>query len=284
MSETNVQDQSGPPPAVTTQAPPASAETQTTETSGADPAAKTDATENDASAGEAAPKPKKPGGGFQRRIDELTRDKHELQRNLDAALEAMRARSGPQRSAQADNGDDQGPPTQDKFASYDDYMAALTDYRVERKLAARQQVEAREAEERSRREAGTALQTRLREAAAKAAEVYPDFEEVIADADVMVTPAMARSLSLSDKAEHVMYWLAKNEAEARRISELQSAEAQARALALIEAKLTTKPRSAVSAAPEPPQTVAGRKTGNPDPSKMNQEEYRKWREAGGGSS
>lgn len=222
---------------------------------------------------------RKRDGGFQRRISELTRDKHELQRTIEALLARERAATAPQTTPQ--NAPD-AAPRQEDFASYDAWQQAVIDHRVKATLEARERQTREEAQRKAAERTEAQRRASLQKAAEEAADRFPDFEDTVATADIPVTPAMVEAIDGSDRKPELLYWLAKNPAEAKRIAELGPV-AQAREIARVElTKLAAQPQKAVSDAPEPPKTIAKARASNtPDPEKMTMAEYVAWRNKNG---
>ena len=232
-------------------------------------------TSGDDAAATDQPERKQRDGGFQRRINELTRAAHEKQRIIDHLLEQQRASTGRPAAADAPTS---AEPKQEDFASYDQWQTALIDHRLNAKLEQRER-ERKAAEERSKAERTAAeRQASLRKAAEEAASKYPDFEDALEANDVPITQAMADAIDESDRKVDLLWWLAKNPDEAKRIAGL-SPVSQARHLARIEYEklAAAQPQKTVSDAPEPPRTVKGKGQPAPNPEKMTMEEYVRWR-------
>jgi len=270
-------------PAVATENNAAPAETPV------EKATETEATgDDDAPATETEkPKPKRADGGFQRRISELTREFRDAQRReaeanrrADELLAELRSRTGA--VAKPNTVSDDQAPKQEDFASYEAYIDARAEYRARQVVKTEREQSERAAAEARTRQADAQGRETLQRAGLQAAEKFPDFEEVVAAADIPVTPAMIEVLSESDIKPELMYWLAKNPDEARSIA-AKSATSQARIMGQIEERLrSAPPRKAVTDAPEPPRTVKGKGMTTPDPDKMDMATYRKWRESQAG--
>jgi hypothetical protein len=217
---------------------------------------------------------RKPKGGFQRRIDKLTREKHELESRL-TALEGRLAEKPAERPAErAESKGDAGqnarpvkpdPAKFDSYAAYEDahdkYVEDLADWKTDQKLAqAREESRRQAAEAQARQRAAQTLeQWESRVAAAR--QAHPDFDEVLEDVEIPITPALQQALVESEHGAELAYQLAKNPAEAQRIMKL-SPLAQARELGKLEAKLTPEPQKkpAATNAPPPLKPVAGGKS------------------------
>lgn len=114
--------------------------------------------------------------------------------------------------------------------SYDDYIDARADFRIEQR---EQKAHAERAEHEARTSHETAWKPyRDRRAAFKAD--HPDFETVIArGADVQVSPAMAEAIQTSDHGPALQYYLAQHMDEAREIAGLSMVAAVRKLDALI---------------------------------------------------
>lgn len=200
---------------------------------------------------DAADKPKRKHWAHER-IDELTRQRREAERQA----EYWKAKA-----SQAPNLDD---------LEYDEQIAARVTARNRHEMAesaedavrtvARQVYEARVAEVRDR---------------------YADFDAVVSNPSLPITDDMAAVIFDSDRGPEVAYHLGKNPAEAARIARL-SPVAQAKELGRLEERLSA-PRALPKQPPAPITPVGGTASaGSADPSKMSMSEFIKWREKEGG--
>lgn len=235
---------------------------------------------------EGDPPPKKKGG-FQKKIDKLTRRAQEAELELAHTRRMLEERNGgkpaePKKDTPA--ADPTKKPLPDDFDTHAEYIEAVTDWKVEQKLAESRKKEAAERELAARGEKVKSWQQRLE----KAREVHEDFDEALA-VDVPVSPAMMEGMVESELGAEIAYWLGKNPAEARRIAQL-SPTATARELGKIEARLETpkeeaapavQAKTATSVKPKPVAPVGGRATPTAakDPDKMSFQEFKKWRES-----
>lgn len=226
--------------------------------SGADEAAQAD------DAGEAA----KRVPWFQKRIDEVTAKKYEAEREA-AYWRGIAEASGRQQPPQAPP---EGPPREDQFETWDEYDQARIEYAVEQKLRAR--------DEQTQRT--TVLRT-YEERAAKARESKPDYESVVNNPSLSITPIMAEVIRVSEAGPEVAYHLGTNPGEAARIAALPD-YLQAAELGRLEARLTPmvqQPAQQRAAPPPPPKTLSGVSAGiNKSPSDMSMAEYVAARKAG----
>lgn len=189
------------------------------------------------------PKPRRKRGA-ERRIAQLTRRTHELE----AQLQALQQPQEPKQEAAKE-------PRREDFDSYEDFLEARQDYKVEQRLA-------REAETRQQREAET-IQQRQAQAFAErrdnlidnGADAYPDFEEVALDEMLPITQTMADALIQSESGHDLWYHLGKNPQKAERIANLNPVQ-QVYELGRLEASLKVSKKP--SNAPPPPKPVGTR--------------------------
>ncbi len=217
-------------------------------------------------------------GGFQRRIDKLSAEKRELEAKL-AALSAGKPAEKPAETAKADAGD--GKPQLEKFDSYEDYVEALTEWKLERRDAAKAEQAKESASKAEQAELAKSWNARQDATRAK----YSDYDEVVGQ-EIPITGVMQQALLESDHGAELAYWLGSNPKEAERIAQLGPVAA-IKALAKIEDSLSAeqpaKPKPRASSAPEPISPVGARgSVATKDPDKMSFQEYKAWREAGGG--
>lgn len=155
----------------------------------------------------------RPRRNVQKRINELTAQRRDLERK-NAELERRLAEQEQGRSAkppdaeaktsQGSETESETPggserPNEDDFDSYDDYIDAFTDWKVEQaKISLRKEIEQerRDAEEAERREAA---QRSWNEKLVAARERYDDWDEVFSEAgDVTISPEVAEAIQSSD--------------------------------------------------------------------------------------
>lgn len=214
----------------------------------------------------AAPdEPKKPSKGVQKRLDELTRLRHDAERDRDHWREmAMRQGAQPPTAQEAVAPTD-AKPQESQFEDYDAWQRALTKWEVREELRAEQQ----QASVQQRRDA------LFERASAK----YEDFGSVINNPNLPITPLMGEVILDSAAGEDLAYHLATNPAEASRIAALSPAR-QAAEMGKLEARLTAPPPSPRNPPPAPPKTVNGITAGTiKDPNKMTMAEYAEWRKS-----
>lgn len=172
-------------------------------------------------------------------------------------------------------------PKREAFESYEDYLEARAEWRADQKVkAAVAEIRQQQQQAAQRSTTEQRLQT-FQAQISKVREEVADFDEVMeASGDVPLSQAMRDAILESDVGALLTYHLAKNPAEAKRISTL-SPVSQVRALGAIEASLTRKPEPQVSKAPSPIAPISGGKGGQVNPDKMSMEDYIAFRQKRG---
>lgn len=226
-----------------------------TEATGENREASADETGADDSEGE---RPKK--SKIQKDFDRLTRQRGTLERENRALaerlarLEGQMDAKGSQREAPQQTAD--GKPRLEDFGSYDAFNEALTDWKVDQKLKAREQAHTQEQRQRQAQTQDQQRKERFMESSDAAREKYDDFDEVAFGDEVKVTKAMAVIIAESDNPGEMAYFLGKNPSEASRIAKL-SPEKAALELGKLEAKMAAPPAKTQTGAPPPAKTIKG---------------------------
>lgn len=204
------------------------------------------------------PQPKKPGGGFQKRISELTREKHEAIRRAERAEQLAQqalslAKPKPAEAAVDDE------PRQEQFTKYEDYVRALARYdaaQAAKSVLGDHQKQATVADEEKARVERAKTFDREARAQGKAIQGFEEALDLVRSDDFPMTPAIAEYLLDADHKAAMVKYLADNEDEAFRISRLGPVAA-VKELAKVEARFSAKPKPKTSSAPPPPATVSG---------------------------
>ena len=240
MSE-NTQDQAIPAPEA-----PADAETSEDAAASTPVAPGDDAqTREPAEAGD-TPAPKKTGG-FQKRISQLT----QRLREAEEELVRSRAEAQPQPAVEAK------APNRDDFEDYESYLIALTDHRVEQKVAEREATRAqKENQVRAEREY-KALEREWNKREEAVVAKYEDYQDVAYADDHMVSPAMAGVIKASEIGPEIAYYLGKHPSESDEIADLSPAQA-ALAIGRIEERLRQQQSTKPKRSNAPPPAEAGR--------------------------
>jgi len=199
-------------------------------------------TSEDANTEPKAETPRKPRRSVERRIDQLTAQLRQKERELEEA----RSKSTQTPAAE---------PKREDFDDYESYVKAVARHEAKEAAAERlaeadskaKEREARAQEENQQRSFAEARESVLE----KGAEAYADFEVVTTNEDLSITPVMADALLISEKGHELWYHLGKNPELADRIADMHPMQ-QLMELGRIEATLSgRKP----SAAPRPTTTL-----------------------------
>ena len=197
------------------------------------------------------------------RVQQLIRDKR--------TAEALAANSAAQAAALRGRSQSAGRP-QD-YRAPEDYTRAVAEQAVREvgaEILARQASEAQEI-------AARAAQDAWAESTADLREKVPDFDAVVHNPNLTVTPVMAEAIRESGRGAEIAYFLGKNPAEAARIASLSSVS-QATAIARLETRVGGTAQASVSRAPHPVSTLSGSSGGaGKRLEDMNFEEYRRAR-------
>jgi hypothetical protein len=228
-------------------------------------------------------KPKRKRGGFQKKIARLEDEKEYWRSKALGGSDKKPSDDGKgDDKSKADAKKDARPDPKD-FDDYDDYNEALTDWKVDQKLAKRdedRQTEAKKSEFKKSQESKIERYTKGIDAAK---EIYDDFDEVIEEYDGPLTIGMQQALVDSDIGPQVAYYLAKHPKEAEKIGAMRSIIEINKAIGKIEAKLEAqndqddkaaddeKPK--VSKSPPPINPVKGSSKNKKDPDDLSYEEY-----------
>jgi hypothetical protein len=176
-----------------------------------------------------------------------------------------------------------GPPKREDFASFEEYLEARSDYQVAQTIKALSAKAEQTRAQQQQVERLAAWEAKVQ----AAAERYEDFADVALSPNLAISDAMAEAIRESEIGPEIAYFLGKNPAEARRISQLPTAAAQVLAIAKVGEQVkskTAEPVKRPSKAPapiEPVGTGKGSTASNSDPSQMTQAEYEAWRKKQG---
>jgi len=156
---------------------------------------------------------------------------------------------------------DTGRPTRSQFNDDDDYVEAMTDWKMgQRDQAARQSQQAQVAR---------TVETKTESIYAEAQKI-PGFDRQEFD-ELPLTPAIAAALVDSDVPAQLMHYMAANPGEVAEIAKLSPAR-QAAAIGKLEDKVSKAP--AMSKAPPPLKAVGTRGSpGNGDMAKASMDDY-----------
>ena len=216
-------------------------------------------------------------GGFQKRIDRLTKSLREEQ----SKREELEKRLAEKPAAAASKEETPKPDERPKLADFNGDADKWFDARVEwdKKQAAKQ------AEEEERREVFDTYEVRK----AEAAERHEDWEEIKAELEAGNYPISfpaTNAIIESEIGPEIAYYLAKNPEELERINDITSALSVAREIGKIEAKLSAQtsesPKKVIRTnAPKPITPVGGstKRTVSIDDPNVSTEDYYEARKA-----
>lgn len=164
-------------------------------------------------------KEEKRKGGFQKRIDKLSQRISERDALIDRLLQAQQPPpKAPEAPAKAP--EPAGKPHMKDFEDQSDYLEALSDWKVDNRLRADKQAQEDEQSRKTAEEAQAEFGKRI----TTAHEAHPDLAELLEE-DLPYSPAMAQAITASDAAGELIYHLAKNPEECRRIARLAPLQA-----------------------------------------------------------
>lgn len=205
-----------------------------------------------------------------------SKQRREKRKAYIASLEAERdeAQAKYQRIKSASESDD--APKETDFEDYEDFRIARLLHEQAKKQATRQVSEAeREAQEREARWQRE-RQSAFVDATEAARVKYKDFDQVAMNPRLPINQSMAEAIQEMDAGPDVLYHLGSNPEVALRIAKMRPMQ-QAIELGRLEASLAApKPRTETRA-PEPITPLRARASGQRDPAKMSNAEYRAWR-------
>jgi hypothetical protein len=214
--------------------------------------------------------------GVQGRMDELTRARREAEREA-AYWRTVAEGKG------SGNTEAAPKPEATAFATYDEFVEALSDWKAGQKVAAA-------LAQRAEGAATTARAETFEERVHQARSRMQDFDTVVGQSPVEVAEHIRESILDSDRGPELAYHLAKHPQEAKRLSAMPPLQA-ARELGRLEASFD-KPAADVDAPPPvarpvtnaPPPTrpaASGRTAPTTDPRRMSVEEIKAQLKAGG---
>lgn len=226
-----------------------------------------------------ASKPRRKGG-FRRTIDKLNRQNQELADKL-AALEARLGTPKRDEPVQKPPEPSKEPTPDDFPDDYDAYVKANAIWVVREEMKAAQEKAAREKAEREVAEADRKVKATWQERQTAARKQYADYDDVVSTAESPMSMTMQNMLLESEDGPDLLYYLARNPAEAERIFELAPIT-QVRELERISARIKpsnsapeTKTRS-VSSAPKPVRPLQGGSTPEGEPADKQTEFFDEW--------
>lgn len=220
--------------------------------------------DNDGADSAAIAKP--PKGGFQKRIDELTkqreefrREKEEYARRLDEALKLAQDRQPKERTTDQAHATDDTRPKREQFEDPDSYAEAIAEWSTKQAIKSYEAERAAKVEQEKQTGELQQVLTKWHEGRAKAIEKYPDFESVAEASDLPIPQHVGMAILNVPNGHDVMYHLGQHLEEAKRIAALGIPQAVLEIGRLSErlngSSVTT------SRAPAPPKPITGNRNG-----------------------
>jgi hypothetical protein len=197
-------------------------------------------------------------GSRQRKIDRLIRENSELQQRLRALEQTAPAAAPATPSVPPPAAGGTPRPDLTDYKTLEDYTEALTEWKLDQREERRRADEAQRAAEairKSEQDGWTA-----KEAAAQKA--HPDYQDLIESTPIPQGPGVLAARQALLEEEHgaeVLYWLAKNPAELKRIAALSPAGAIlaiGKLSAAYGSPAPENPKPKVSSAPRPPSPIS----------------------------
>jgi hypothetical protein len=218
--------------------------------------------------------------GVQTRIDELTRERYEAQRQAEYWRQQAEAKAqAPQQPAKPAPKIEDFPDVNQFLEARDAWIMEQAEARVIGRLTEAQQRQQIEAQ---RHQQNIAVQQTVERFTAQEEDArgrYADYDAAVSSPLMQqvkqVRPDVIQAVIDSPHGPDVAYFLAKNPARVQQIASL-SAVAAAREIGRIE-QMFMGQKQATTQAPPPPRTVGGEAKVDLDPSNMTMKEYRAWR-------
>lgn len=209
--------------------------------------------------------PKKSGGGFQKRIAELTRRASDAERDRERLL-GLLERNAPQPAAgvkQPEAADDQ-PPQASQFKTYEEYLDARADWRADQRVKTALKEQGQQTQQRQTEEQFTTRVAEFNSTIVKDGKEIEGFAAAhtalttpVEEGGPEVHPLMADFLmSEAENKALMVKFLGENPDEATKLSRLHP-RSMINRLAKLDAQLGAKPPAKVSNAPAPPPVLNG---------------------------
>lgn len=220
--------------------------------------------------------------GLVKRIGKLTKQREDARREVDYwKAEALKQKPQESKPIEAPvKADSTGKPTAESFGTHEEYVEALADWKVDQKLSARDATQKQNElkNEQTKREQGYFKEV------AEFIKIKPDYEDVVGAQKLSSLTIYESVLDAGKDGPELLYELAKDPEEYERIRTLP-AIAAAREIGKIQARLakesseTKTIETKTTKAPKPPSPVgSGKAYSTKDPSDMDFDEFKAWRQ------
>lgn len=228
---------------------------------------------------------------FQRRIDEVTKQRREAERRAQKLEEMLgevigQIKAGtppvepPTEPPLSEFVPTRPRPTREQFEFDEDrYIDAVADWKYEQREAKANHERRQAQQQQTQVQIQKAVEERRVKTLQEGAQKYPDFDEVVRSLPAAImNPEMALCVLQTKTPADIAYHLGKNPDEAERISRLAPIE-KAIALGELQAAILANQKKTTSA-PPPPNPIGGREPSSKSESQMSMDEWLKARRAG----
>lgn len=209
----------------------------------------------------------------QKRFNQLTARIYERDAIIEDLQNKLSSFSGSQNSNQTNL---QDPPKKENYATDEEWIEAVADYKAEQKVKAYEAKTLKDSEKKSEKEKQQDLQKKFTSNIKKTAEKYKDYHDVTSDITIPVNSDLGRVILESDQSGELMYYIGKNPDIEEKLSELSGMKL-AIEIGKIEERLSKPLKKKGSKAPDPITTETKRgsasPSGQPDFDKMNADDY-----------
>ena len=225
---------------------------------------------------EAEEEPKKSKGGFQKRIDELTRRYYEenqrrqqIEQQLSQYQQQLNQTTREQSKPQVQQyGDPDIGLTSDQLQAYEQDLAHWYEQGVTEQKRQQEEAERQQREQQRKVEQHAKVQEKI----ASAREKYPDFEEVVMNPNIpplsQINEAAYEAMTESENMADVAYYLGRNPHEVLKFQGMSPVQA-AMEVAKLERRVAKPAKTSVTKAPTPPPDVGGKSGASSDISNID---------------
>lgn len=214
----------------------------------------------------------------QKRIGKLTKKMRTAERERDFERERIAALEKQLEEAKIPAND---KPDKTDFEDEDDFIEALTEWKVDEKLKTSQKKAPVKTKEEVEQQV---MYEELADVTKNGEAKYDDFRELTTSRDLNISLPVVKLALDTDTPEDILYYLASNPEESDKISKLSQIKA-AKEIGKLEVKLEVEeeegkklPKKKQSKAPAPIKPVTANGVTEKDPNKMSVAEYRAYRE------
>lgn len=210
--------------------------------------------------------------GVQKQLDKLKRQRYHAKQQAERERQEREYWQKKALEAEGHKSVSTAKPTVEAFNTYEEYLEALSDWKVDQRLASeRQQAEA------SKRE--TVSKTRVesyQKRVEQAVEKYDDYLDVAHGDHWTPSQQMVEAIQESEVGTDIAYWLGSHPEEAERIASLGQV-AQYREIGKLEERLSKPPPKKVTKAPPPIDPSGNKSSATKSPDSMEFHEFVEWR-------